>query len=101
MTSPSVPESRPPVPSSLSAGRIIAGLMLAVLVWGVYLAVGSYRYGRGRADLRAATILAATLAFLGLWGAMLWWRQRQTGRGEPSQSVTPPEAGGQPPDAPR
>lgn len=77
MTNPPLPDSRTPAEAAPAARWVTAGLMLAVLLWGVYLATGSYLHGRGRSDLRALTILAATLIFLGLWGAMLWWRQRR------------------------
>lgn len=100
MTHPSVPESQTPCRASPPTWPVLAGLMLAVLLWGVYLATGSYLHGRGRSDLRAATIVAATLAFLGLWGAMLWWRQRRVAHKERQSSDRPIVAHGrQPRDA--
>jgi hypothetical protein len=46
-------------------------IMLAVLVWGSLLALGSYLFGGNHPALRAGIVLASTLAFLGLWWAAL------------------------------
>jgi hypothetical protein len=52
-------------------------IMLAILVWGAVLALGSYLFGGNHPELRAAIVLAATLAFLGLWWAALAVRRRR------------------------
>jgi high-affinity Fe2+/Pb2+ permease len=55
-------------------------IMLAVLVWGLGLALGAYLYGGRMALPRAAMIAACSLAFLGFWLAALAFRRRQQKR---------------------
>ena len=52
-------------------------IMLAVLVWGLLLALGTYLFGGNQPALRAAIVAGCTLAFLGLWLAALAMRQRR------------------------
>jgi hypothetical protein len=63
-----------------SAG-IIAGLMLALLAWGTYLALGGYQAAVQQHTaaplLRSLVIFACTVFFLAFWGAMLWFRHRR------------------------
>lgn len=49
----------------------IAWIMLALLIWGGLLALGSWLYGGNHPLLRAAIIFGVTLAFLGFWLLML------------------------------
>ena len=52
-------------------------IMVAVLVWGGYLALGALRAGGNHAAWRGLIVLACTLAFLGLWWVALAVRQRR------------------------
>ncbi len=60
-------------------------IMLAVLFWGVLLALGSYLFGGNHAVARAAIVLGVTAAFLGLWLGALASRKRRIEREEESQ----------------
>ena len=51
-------------------------LMLAILVWGLLLALGTFLFGGNQPVLRAAIVAGCTLAFLGLWLAALAVRRR-------------------------
>jgi hypothetical protein len=46
-------------------------LMLAILVWGLVLALGTYLYGRNQPGLRALLVIGCTLGFLALWATAL------------------------------
>ena len=50
--------------------------MLAILVWGLLLALGTFLFGGNQPVLRAAIVAGCTLAFLGLWLAALAVRRR-------------------------
>ena len=65
---------------SPTAGRMtaIGWLMLAILVWGLLLALGTFLFGGNQPLLRAAIVAGCTLAFLGLWIAALAVRNRTT-----------------------
>lgn len=52
-------------------------IMLAVLGWGMVLALGTYLFGGNQPELRAAIVAGCTLGFLGLWLAALALRQRR------------------------
>jgi len=56
-----------------AAERTIATgwLMVAILVWGLLLALGTFLFGGNQPLLRAAIVAGCTLAFLGLWLAAL------------------------------
>jgi hypothetical protein len=54
-------------------------VMLAVLVWGLLLALGTFLFGGNQPLVRAAIVAGCTLAFLGLWMVALAIR----GRGRP------------------
>ena len=62
---------------SLIAGRTAATrwLMLAILVWGMLLALGTFLFGGNQPILRAVIVAGCTLAFLGLWLAALAMRR--------------------------
>ena len=55
---------------------IMRWLMLAVLVWGLLLALGTFLYGRNQPLLRAGIVVGCTLAFLALWAGALATRHR-------------------------
>ena len=63
-----------------SPHRVVVGIMLAVVVWGVILAVGTYLYryeavpdtlDGQRAVRRALVVVGCTLGFLAFWGVVL------------------------------
>jgi hypothetical protein len=51
-------------------------LMLAILVWGLLLALGTFLFGGNQPLLRAVIVAGCTLAFLGLWLGALTVRGR-------------------------
>ena len=53
-------------------------IMVAVLAWGIFHAVGAYRYNHN--PLRAVMVLACVAAYLGFWGAMLATRRARLAR---------------------
>jgi fatty acid desaturase len=53
-------------------------LMLAVLVWGLLLALGTFLFGGNQPVWRAAIVAGCTVAFLGFWLAALAVRSRTT-----------------------
>lgn len=55
-------------------------IMLAVLVWGGLLALGSYLFGGNHALARAAIVLGMTAGFLALWLGALAARKRRVER---------------------
>ncbi len=58
--------------------RAIAFVVLGVLAWGIFHAVGAYLFNH---DVRRAlVVLVCVLGFLTFWGLMLWQRARRTGR---------------------
>ena len=65
------PVSSPPADTV----RIIRWVVLGVLAWGVFHAVGAWRYNNN--PLRAVVVLACELGFLGFWMTMLAVRQRR------------------------
>lgn len=60
-----------------SRASLTAWIMLAVLGWGILLAVGSFLYGGTLPLLRAAIVFGVTVAFLGLWLGALAVRKRR------------------------
>jgi hypothetical protein len=60
-----------------SRPNVTRWIMLAVLAWGLLLALGTYLFGGNQPELRAAIVAGCTLAFLGLWWAALVLRKRQ------------------------
>ena len=56
---------------------IMLWIMIGVLVWGGYLALGAVRVGGNHAAWRGVIVFACTLAFLGIWWLALFVRQRQ------------------------
>jgi hypothetical protein len=65
-----------PVPSPpADTVRIIRWVVLGVLAWGLFHAVGAWRFNNN--PLRAVVVLACVLGFLGFWMMMLAVRQRR------------------------
>jgi hypothetical protein len=62
---------RPAFPKS----RLIALLIAAVLAWGIFHAVGAYRFNHN--PRRAAVVLVCVLGFLGFWALLLWRRAKR------------------------
>jgi len=58
--------------------RIIAWVALAILVWGIFHAIGAW--GLNNNPLRAVVVLVCVGAFLGFWMVMLAARQRRLAR---------------------
>jgi hypothetical protein len=56
---------------------VVAIIMVALLVWGGYLAIGAVRFGGSLAAWRGFIVFACTLGFLGLWWLALTYRQRR------------------------
>ncbi len=60
---------------------IMAGVMVALALWGTYLAIGSYlglaEGTRGYDLRRGAVVMACMGSFLLFWLALLWYRQRR------------------------
>jgi hypothetical protein len=54
------------------------GIMLALLVWGGYLAVGAVRAPGNHAVWRGLIVFGCTLAFLGFWMAALAVRRSRS-----------------------
>lgn len=50
-----------------SRNSAIRWLMLVILAWGLFLALGTYLFGGNKPLLRALIVAGCTLAFLGLW----------------------------------
>lgn len=65
------------MPTPLSY-RPIAYLMVGLLAWGLFHAVGAYRFNHN--PWRSVVVLACSLAFLGFWAAMLASRKRRLDR---------------------
>ncbi|PQO46375.1 hypothetical protein [Blastopirellula marina] len=59
---------------------LLGGIIAALAVWGIYLAIGSYlSLGGGTRPMdirRALVVLACMGGFLLFWGALLWNRAR-------------------------
>ncbi len=53
-------------------------IMLAVLIWGMLLALGTFLFGGNQPVWRAAIVAGCTLAFLGFWWAALTVRRKAT-----------------------
>ena len=52
--------------------------MLALVLWGAYVAVGAYLYNMN--PWRGVIVLVSVALFLGLWMLALWSRSRRAGR---------------------
>jgi CHASE2 domain-containing sensor protein len=55
--------------------RIIRWVALAILAWGIFHAIGAWRFNHN--PLRAVVVLGCVAGFLGFWLAMLAARQRR------------------------
>ena len=61
--------------------RAIPYIVIALIVWGTLLAVGTFVF-RGEYDFRKPLIvLACVWLFVGFWGLMLWVHRRRLKRG--------------------
>ena len=63
--------------SSPPAMNMTRWIMLAVLVWGLLLALGTYLFGGNQPGMRAAIVGVCTLGFLGMWWTALALRRRR------------------------
>jgi hypothetical protein len=57
---------------------VMSLIMLALVLWGAYVAVGAYLYNRN--PWRGVIVLVSVALFLGLWMLALWSRSRRAGR---------------------
>lgn len=57
--------------------RLIAGIILAVSLWGIWLAVGAYLLNHN--PWRAVVVLACVFGFIGFWLLMLQSRKKRIG----------------------
>ena len=63
-------------PQPAQTGRAaLRWLMLAILTWGLVLALGTFLFGGNQPLLRAGIVIGCTLAFLGLWAGALTARR--------------------------
>jgi CHASE2 domain-containing sensor protein len=74
-------------PQAPDARRIIRWVVLAILAWGVFHAVGAWRLNHN--PLRAVVVLGCVAGFLGFWMAMLAARQRRLSKAEVSDVDRP------------
>ena len=66
----------PDVSDSLPQSRnLIVVIMLALVAWGVFHAVGAWRLNYD--PRRAAVVLACTAVFIGFWLVMLWTQRKR------------------------
>jgi protein-S-isoprenylcysteine O-methyltransferase Ste14 len=72
MNPPEVQPSRQP--------NLIHVIMVALLVWGGYLALGAIRAPGNHAMWRGLIVFGCTIAFLGLWAAALAVRRARSER---------------------
>lgn len=70
--------STPAKPTPPGAERIIAGIMAAIVVWGIFHAVGAWTLNHDAR--RPLIVLACVAAFLGFWLALLAARRRRLER---------------------
>jgi hypothetical protein len=57
---------------------ITQGIMVALLVWGGYLAIGAVRAPGNHATWRGLIVFGCTIAFLGFWMAALAMRRKRS-----------------------
>jgi hypothetical protein len=76
MKPPGAPQARRP--------NLIDAIMVALLVWGGYLALGAIRAPGNHATWRGLIVFGCTIAFLGFWAAALAVRHEATRRKEQS-----------------
>lgn len=68
-------------PADFRVQRIlIQAIMVALLVWGGYLAIGAVRAGGNHPALRGLIVLACSLFFIAFWWIALTVRQRRLSR---------------------
>jgi protein-S-isoprenylcysteine O-methyltransferase Ste14 len=63
---------------------MIQAIMVGLLVWGGYLALGAVQAGGRHPALRGLIVLGCSVVFLGFWLAALWVRQRRLDREQKS-----------------
>ena len=69
---------------------LILCIMVAVLVWGGYLAIGAFHVKANHANLRGLIVFGCTVGFLALWlGALAARRRRIEREAEESADTNP------------
>lgn len=80
----------------MSPQRSISLIMVGLLAWGMFHALGAYRYNQS--PWRALMVLACSLGFLGFWRMMLALRgarlERQASRLRDAHAIAPETSGG-------
>jgi high-affinity Fe2+/Pb2+ permease len=71
-------------------GHLIRWIMVAVLVWGLFLAIGAVLFGGNLPLLRGLIIVGVVTAFLGFWLAALALRQRRLAQGKAADEERQP-----------
>jgi hypothetical protein len=61
--------------AAASRFRIIRWVVAGIVLWGVFHAIGAWRFNHN--PLRAVVVLVCVAAFLGFWMTMLAVRQRR------------------------
>jgi len=59
-----------PQPPPMSPRKMLALVMGGLLLWGVFVAAGAFRYGRS--PWEAGIIMVCVGMFLGFWLLLLW-----------------------------
>lgn len=68
--------------SPMSNRRMLAGLVLALVAWGIFLAIGATGYFADAFNVKTSyqkslIVLLCMAAFLGLWGSVTWLRRHR------------------------
>jgi len=71
-------------------GHLIRWIMVAVLAWGLFLAIGAVLFGGNLPLLRGLIIVGTVTAFLGFWLAALAFRQRRLAQGRAADDERQP-----------
>jgi protein-S-isoprenylcysteine O-methyltransferase Ste14 len=66
-------------PAALKVWSHFHWIMVALLVWGGYLAIGAFKNGGNAPTIRGLIVFGCVLAFLAFWLAALAVRQRRMG----------------------
>jgi protein-S-isoprenylcysteine O-methyltransferase Ste14 len=66
----------------------IAWIVLALLLWGGYLAVGAFTHGQSHFWQRGLMVFGVTVAFVAFWGLMLVVRRRRLQREDDGETLS-------------
>jgi len=71
---PDNPDSPHP-PQPVSQRMLFGIIVLGLLAWGAYLAIGAYLFNHN--PWRPAVVMGCVLAFLAIWLGLVWARNRR------------------------